>query len=88
MSQSSSRVSTTADRPCSFWLRLAHDATPRQQRRFIDTFQAYLSAAQEQVANRTHQTCPSIQRYVELRRHTSAIWVGDSPTVERALTLT
>ena len=75
----SSRLSTLADRSCSFWLRFSRDATPSQQRRFIDTCQAYVRATQEQVVNRLDRTCPSIETYCELRRHTSAVWVGGLP---------
>ena len=78
MSQSSIWFSTTADPLCSFWLRFARDATPSQQRCFIDTFQAYVRAAQEQVVTRVDQTCPSIENYVEQRRHASAVWVSGS----------
>jgi len=78
MSKSSGRISTTTDHLCSFWLRFSRDATPSQQRRFIDTCQAYVRAAQEQVVNRVDQSCPTIESYVELRRQTSAIWVRSS----------
>ena len=84
-STSSGRVSTTTDHPCSFWLRFARDATPSQQRRFIDTCQDYVRAAQEQAVNRVDQTCPTIESYVKLRRQTSAVWVcggGSSKYIE------
>ena len=87
MSKPSSCLSTPADRLCSIWIRFSRDATPSQQRRFIDTCQAYVHATQEQVVNRIDQTCPSIESYVELRRHTSAIWVGGSPQMKHQLTL-
>jgi len=86
-SKPSSRLPTPANRPCSTWIRFSRDATPNQQRRFIDTCQAYVHATQEQVVNRLDQTCPSIESYVELRRHTSAIWVGGSPHIKHHLTL-
>ena len=82
MSQLSGRVSITPDCPHSFWLRFARDATPSQQRRFIDTCQAYVSAAHEQVVNRIGHTYPSIESYLKLRRHTSAVWVSGSPNIE------
>ena len=78
MSQSSIWVTTAADLLCSFWLRFARDATLNQQRRFIDTFQAYVRAAREQVVTRIDQTCPSIESYIEQRRHASAVWVSGS----------
>lgn len=87
-SGSSSRFSKTpANCLCSFWLRFARDATQGQRRRFIDTFQAYVHGLQEQVINCIHQTCPSIERYVKLRRNISAIWVCGSSNMEQELPL-
>ena len=68
-------------------IRFSRDATPDQQRRFIDKCQAYVDATQEQLVNRLDQTCPSIESFIELRRHTSAVSVGGSPHVKHQLTL-
>jgi ABC-type transporter MlaC component len=87
MSKLSTRPSTPTHRPRSFWLRFARDATPSQQQRFIDTYQRYVYAAKEQVVNRIDQTCLSIESYVELRRHASAIWVRGSLNPKRELPL-
>jgi uncharacterized protein YueI len=78
MSQSSIWVTTAADLLYSFWLRFSRDATPSQQRRFIGTFEAYVRAARDQVVTRIDQTCPSIENYIEQRRHASAVWVSGS----------
>ncbi|KAF8511105.1 terpenoid synthase [Gautieria morchelliformis] len=59
-----------------FWLNTTKTATPIAQRRFMDSFQAYIDAVVQQAEDRSTGHIRDVQSYFEIRRDT----VGVKPT--------
>ncbi|KAF8520670.1 terpenoid synthase [Gautieria morchelliformis] len=54
-----------------FWLNLTKTATPSAQRRFLDSFLAYIHAVAQQAEDRSAGHIRDVESYFEVRRETS-----------------
>ncbi|KAI8976599.1 terpenoid synthase [Trametes punicea] len=55
----------------SFWSRFTESATPGAQRRFIETFELFFKAVEQQAKDRKTGDIPDLESYIALRRNTS-----------------
>ncbi|KEP45685.1 terpene synthase family, metal-binding domain protein [Rhizoctonia solani 123E] len=60
----------------SYFNRMRQDASPATTRHFVDAVDFYTQAVFQQKVNRSTDTTPSIEEYIQLRRDTSAMKIA------------
>ncbi|CUA68233.1 hypothetical protein RSOLAG22IIIB_07766 [Rhizoctonia solani] len=65
----------------SYFNRMRQDASPATIRHFVDAVDFYTQAVFQQKVNRSTDTTPSIDEYIQLRRDTSAMKIAWGETV-------